>query len=54
MTEQNILEYIHQYNNGTKIFLDKLHFKNTIDIHSQAAYVAYTCFCRKHNLTPDI
>jgi len=39
---------------NSKIFLDKKAFENLSDLYSQIAYVAYRCFCGKHNLTAEI
>jgi len=39
---------------NSKIFLDKNAFENLSDLYSQVAYVAYMCFCKKHNLAAEI
>lgn len=39
---------------NSRIFLDTNAFKNLVDLHSQIAYVAYMCFCKKHGLTAEI
>lgn len=41
-------------NDNSKIFLDKKAFENLSDLYSQIAYVAYCCFCKKHNLLTEI